>query len=313
MTSDGIVGRATWYKIAFVYVSVIKLGELDSEGERIGIGNTPPSSVLRLGATGADVLELQFILDSIEPFYSSLSSAIKDSYFGYETQNAVVEFQRYFGLDADGIVGARTWEKLYSVYKGIFDNGSVQIPGNGDGAEGPSYPGVLLSLGSSGGDVRLMQQYLSAIRIVYNSVLPLVVNGRYDMATEDAVKSFQNEFVLKEDGVVGPQTWTQIVRIYNLVKGKQTEIFTYPGVALRLGSTGPDVMTMEIVLNELHNYYPEIPAVAANGIFDESFRAAVIAFQIRFGLDPDGIIGPITWRRAIRERSNATNGINATG
>jgi peptidoglycan hydrolase-like protein with peptidoglycan-binding domain len=307
MTSDGIVGRATWYKISFVYVSVIKLGELNSEGERIGIGNTPPSSVLRLGATGADVLELQFILDSIEPFYASLPAVIKDSYFGYETQNAVVEFQRYFGLDADGIVGSRTWEKLYSVYKGIFDNGSVQIPDNGDGgADGPSYPGVLLSLGSSGGDVRLIQQYLSAIRIVYNSVLPLVVNGRFDMATEDAVKSFQNEFVLKEDGVVGPQTWTQIVRIYNLVKGKQTEIFTYPGTALRLGSTGPDVMTMQIVFNELHNYYSDIPSVAANGIFDENFRTAVVAFQRRFGLDPDGIIGPITWRRAVRERSNAT-------
>jgi peptidoglycan hydrolase-like protein with peptidoglycan-binding domain len=307
MTSDGIVGRATWYKISFVYVGVIKLGELDSEGERIGIGISPPSSVLRLGAAGPDVLELQFILDSIEPFYASLPSVIKDSYFGYETQNAVVEFQRYFGLDPDGVVGQMTWERLYSVYKGIFENGSIEIPDNGGDAGGQPYPGISLGPGSSGGDVRLIQQYLSAIRIVYNSVLPLIVNGRYDAATEEAVKSFQEEFVLTDDGIVGPQTWTQIVRIYNLVKGRQSEIFTYPGTPLRLGSTGPDVLTMQIVFNELHNYYPDIPLVEANGIFDESFRAAVIAFQRRFGLDADGVIGPITWRRAVAERANATN------
>ncbi|MDR3262730.1 MAG: peptidoglycan-binding protein [Clostridiales bacterium] len=310
MVSDGIVGRATWYKISFVYVGVIKLGELDSEGERIGIGLNPPTSVLRTGDTGADVLELQFILDAVEPFYSSLPTVAKDSYFGYEVYNAVMEFQRYFGLTADGIVGAATWNMLYSVYKGIFESGTVQIPDNGDGDENdtPPYPGVALRLGDTGPDIRLMQQYLSAIRIVYNSVLPLVVNGEYDRLTEDAVVSFQNEFVLTPDGVIGPVTWRQIVRIYNLVRGRHETIFNYPGTLLRYGSTGADVTTMQVVMNELHNYYPEIPQVAVSGIFDEAFRNAVIAFQRRFGLSPDGIIGPLTWNRAVRARSEATNG-----
>ncbi|MDR2091063.1 MAG: peptidoglycan-binding protein [Clostridiales bacterium] len=309
MTSDGIVGRATWYRIAFVYVGVIKLGELDSEGERIGIGNSPPNSVLRLGAAGTDVLELQFILDSIEPFYASLPAVIKDGYFGYELQNAVIEFQRYFGISPDGVVGPATWGLLYSVYKGIFESGSVQIPDNGGGgAAAPEYPGTLLRRGSDGENVRLIQRYLSAIRIIYNSVLPLVVNGKYDAATEDAVKSFQDEFILQEDGIVGPVTWTQIVRIYNLVKGKQAEVFTYPGTDLKQGSTGEDVMTMQLVLNELHNYYPEIPAFPADGIFDADFKGAVAAFQRRFGLTADGVIDETTWRRAVRERSNAANG-----
>lgn len=32
LTSDGIVGKATWYKISYIYVSVKKLAELGSEG-----------------------------------------------------------------------------------------------------------------------------------------------------------------------------------------------------------------------------------------------------------------------------------------
>ncbi|MDR1905848.1 MAG: peptidoglycan-binding protein [Clostridiales bacterium] len=313
MVSDGIIGRATWYKISFIYVSVIKLGEIDSEGERVGIGLNPSSSVLRLGATGADVIELQFILDAIEPFYPSIPTVIKDGYFGYEVQNAVSEFQRTFGLYADGVVGPATWAMLYSVYKGIFESGVVEIPDNGDTdmSEGPAYPGVALRLGDNGADVRLMQQYLSAIRLVYNSILPATADGQFDKATENAVKSFQNEFVLDSDGVIGSQTWREIVRVYNIVKGKQTEIFAYPGAALRLWATGPDVSTMQVVLNELHKYYPEIPATTINGVFDENLRTAVIAFQRLFGLEPDGIIGAVTWRRIIRERSNAANAANA--
>ncbi|MDR1940545.1 MAG: peptidoglycan-binding protein, partial [Clostridiales bacterium] len=197
MVGDGIIGRATWYKISFVYVSVIKLGELGGEGERIGIGLSPPAAVLRLGGTGRDVLELQFILDAIETFYPSIPPVIKDGYFGYEVQNAVIEFQRAFGLTADGVVGAATWNKLYSVYKSVFESGAVEIPPNAGGDPGgPEYPGYDIRIGDAGGDVRLVQQYLSAIRIVYNSILPVVVNGRFDQMTEDAVKSFQNEFVL---------------------------------------------------------------------------------------------------------------------
>ncbi|MDR2047524.1 MAG: peptidoglycan-binding protein [Clostridiales bacterium] len=312
LTRDGIVGRATWYKISFVYVGVIKLGEIDSEGERIGIGLNPPTSVLRQGMSGEGVLELQFILDAIEPFYTSVPPVIKDSYFGYEVQNAVTEFQRYFGLTADGVVGPSTWNMLYSVYNGIFNDGVVKIPDNGGGPAaapaGPPYPGAPLIPGDGGPDVRLMQQYLSAIRIAYNSVLPLVVNGNFDGATEESVRSFQNEFMLPADGAIGPETWGQIVRIYNLIKGLQSETFTYPGEPLRLGSVGPDVKTMQLVFGELRRYYPQIPEVAANGLFDESFRNAVIAFQRYFGLAADGVIGSETWRRAIRERSNAANG-----
>ena len=33
LTADGVVGRATWNKVSFIYVSVKDLAELTSEGE----------------------------------------------------------------------------------------------------------------------------------------------------------------------------------------------------------------------------------------------------------------------------------------
>lgn len=35
LTQDGVVGRATWYKISYIYVSVKDLAELTSEGETV--------------------------------------------------------------------------------------------------------------------------------------------------------------------------------------------------------------------------------------------------------------------------------------
>ena len=49
-----------------------------------------------------------------------------DGDFGYATYEAVVNFQRDHGLDADGIVGPSTWSALYnSVSKGSAVSGCL--------------------------------------------------------------------------------------------------------------------------------------------------------------------------------------------
>lgn len=122
---DGIIGKATWYAIVKIYVGVTQLAELTSEGIMIGIGETPPTTTLRMGASGELVLELQFLLDYISEFYYAIPPVVRTSRFGEITQTAVIEFQKNFGLSADGIVGAATWQKLYSVYHSI--EGAVDV------------------------------------------------------------------------------------------------------------------------------------------------------------------------------------------
>lgn len=127
LASDGIVGKSTWYKISTLYSAVTRLAELDSEGNSMGIGTVPPSSVLRQGSTGQDVITLQYLLDVISEYYPGIPAPVQDGIFGSGTRQAVTAFQQRMGLVADGIVGQGTWNALYRTYQGINQN--VPQPG----------------------------------------------------------------------------------------------------------------------------------------------------------------------------------------
>ena len=76
---------------------------------------------------------------------------------------------------------------------------------------------------------------------------------------------------------------------------------SYPGTPLRRGSTGPNVVVLQVALNRIAQSYPAIPKVpAVDGIFGPRTEATVRAFQRIFGLSPDGIVGPATWNAVVR-------------
>lgn len=118
LTPDGMVGKATWNKLSYLYTSVTRLAELDSEGTSLGIGTVPPSSVLRLGSSGQDVITLQYLLNVAAEFNAAIPAPAQDGNFGRETQQSVVAFQRAAGLEPDGRVGPLTWQALYQTYLG---------------------------------------------------------------------------------------------------------------------------------------------------------------------------------------------------
>jgi len=119
LSPDGIVGKSTWYKLSSLYTAVTRLSELDSEGNTLGIGTVPPSSVLRQGSRGPDVITLQYLLNVIAEYYPGIPAPTQDGIFGSGTQQSVVAFQRAMQLTPDGMVGPLTWRTLYEVYQGI--------------------------------------------------------------------------------------------------------------------------------------------------------------------------------------------------
>lgn len=127
LITDGIVGKATWYKLSSLYTAVTRLAELDSEGTKLGIGTVPPGVVLRQGLRGQDVVTLQYLLNVMAQYYPGIPAPVQDGIFGSGTRQSVVAFQRRMGLDPDGIVGVQTWQALYNHYLGIGEN--VPVPG----------------------------------------------------------------------------------------------------------------------------------------------------------------------------------------
>lgn len=169
-----------------------------------------------------------------------------------------------------------------------------------------SYPGTPLRPGSSGLDVQTIQTYLNRIRRNYPAI-PAITDpaGTFGESTRAAVEKFQSVFGLTADGIVGKTTWYQLSNIYTSVtrlaeldsEGTSLGIGTVPpNAVLRQGSRGQDVVTLQYLLNVISRYYPNVPAPTQDGIFGSGTRQSVIAFQQTMGLDPDGIVGALTWQ-----------------
>jgi len=192
---------------------------------------------------------------------------------------------------------------------------------NNIGAVTESYPGSPLSQGSQGRNVQIMQNYLNRIRVNFPAIPQISnPNGYFGADTANAVRAFQRAFNLTQDGVIGRGTWYKIVQIYvgvtklaELVsEGQRIGLGAEPPTStIREGSRGPDVTQLQFILNFLNQAYNDIPPVIQDSVFGRSTRDSVIAFQRKFGLTQDGIVGPATWKLLYQVYRNVEAGIGS--
>ncbi len=77
-----------------------------------------------------------------------------------------------------------------------------------------SFPGAPLSIGSSGPEVRQLQEQLSTISDIYYSIPGLGIDGTYGPMTAATVSAFQEQFDLPVTGVTDEATWYKVSAIY---------------------------------------------------------------------------------------------------
>lgn len=77
-----------------------------------------------------------------------------------------------------------------------------------------SWPGYLLEIGSSGTDVRTIQEQINVIAGAYPLIPKLTVDGIYGPATSNSVRVFQSVFGLPQTGIVDYRTWYKISELY---------------------------------------------------------------------------------------------------
>ena len=234
LTVDGIVGKATWYRMVGLYTGITRLSELDSEGQTIFGRSLEYPDAISLGDEGEKVIILQFFLNvlaSVNPFIPSVPASGK---FGEETLNSVKAFQQNSRLEVDGVVGQQTWDAIYDEFKGVVD--TVFISDNTLSITTIPYPGTVLSVGSSGDSVRTLQQYLNAISAANPSLPAVNPDGVFGEETRNAVLSYQRAFDLPPTGSVDEQTWNSIANTYkNVLSSTLAHPEQFPGRTLRLG------------------------------------------------------------------------------
>ncbi|MBR5495975.1 MAG: peptidoglycan-binding protein [Oscillospiraceae bacterium] len=211
LEDDGIVGKATWYKIKRIYNGVKQLNELSSEGVTVEEVQLLYPTVLQRGDSGVGVSTLQYYLAVIGYFNSNLPVVAITGDFDEDTYNAVLAFQNANGLTVDGIVGRQTWAKLSSVY----DQTVASLPQGYEGSTAAIFPGETLKYGSEGDSVRKLQTYLGVINDSFPQIPAPNVTGFYGDQTTNAIRVFQNEYGLPPTGNTGAATWNKIAQIYN--------------------------------------------------------------------------------------------------
>lgn len=219
LSPDGIVGKATWYKLIYVANAVKRLNDTLSEGVRFEDVTNPFPETLAEGAEGESVEVLQYFLQVIARFTPTIPAPPLDGIFGATTADSVRAFQREWGLEENGEVDLLTGQRLFEVYRADV----ASVPGSVYSQTARPYPGVPLRRGSSGEDVAELQGYLNRIAEVYPALTSIEVDGIYGDATENNVFIMQAALSLPETGVVDLATWEGIARVYDTILGGERE------------------------------------------------------------------------------------------
>jgi peptidoglycan hydrolase-like protein with peptidoglycan-binding domain len=145
-------------------------------GIGLGLGTAAPSyaasyPTLSTGSTGANVTSLQFLLTA-RGFTTTA-----DGDFGSGTEDAVRAFQSGAGLPADGVAGPQTFTALVMTVR--------------QGDEGAAVQALQVQLNKHGSG--------------------LDTDGDFGPATHTAVRNFQSAHGLAVDGIVGQNTWRELL------------------------------------------------------------------------------------------------------
>ena len=212
LAEDGIVGKATWYKVKSIFNGVKGLAELNAEGLTQEDVSREFSTVLRPGSTGSEVRQIQYYLSVLAYFDDELPLPEFDGTFGPATEATVRAFQRQQGLADDGIVGRDTWNAIIRRYDATRNS---IAPGALESTD-EIYPGRVLTPGQTGRDVEVLQRFLIEAAQRDPQIPAIEITGVYDEATENAVRAVQALVGLPQSGVTGALTWNAAV---NLAQG----------------------------------------------------------------------------------------------
>lgn len=209
LEENGIVDKATWYKIKYIYNAVKEISDLYSEGISIEEAQLLFNKTLEKGQSGIGVQSLNYLLSVIAHFDNNIPLLEVSDTFNENTEQMVIAFQNKYGLNPTGIVENTTWKTILEVYEQTLNT----IPTEYLIYEDEFFPGIYLSKGMRGDEVVRLQKFLLKICKQKHSIPGVVVNGTFDSLTEQSVKALQKRFNLDENGVVGPYTWYQIVEL----------------------------------------------------------------------------------------------------
>lgn len=172
-----------------------------------------------------------------------------------------------------------------------------------------AFPGISqlsrrLSVGSSGEDVRALQEALASMPDVYPEG---IMSGYFGALTKAAVAEFQMKYGIVSSssdagyGSVGPMTRAKLQEVFAIGTSNVVPPQVAPSAPattallltheISLGATGDDVTQLQAFLAADPSLYPE---GKVTGYYGSLTVAAVRRFQAKYGISQVGRVGPQT-------------------
>jgi N-acetylmuramoyl-L-alanine amidase len=179
---------------------------------------------LQRGSRGESVRDVRRRLEAL----GFPSSGDEPGYFGTWTERAVVVFQRDRGLRSDGVCGRQTW-------------GALVEAGRVLGERLLYYRQPMLR----GDDIAALQAQLGALGFDAGRV-----DGIFGPLAQEALRDFQRNSGLVDDGILGPETLNTLLRVGSKTNGQDVVAAirerqrlresprTLPGRRVVVGETG---------------------------------------------------------------------------
>jgi peptidoglycan hydrolase-like protein with peptidoglycan-binding domain len=164
---------------------------------------------------------------------AGFESGLIDGRMGWQTRNAVREFQRMNQLPATGFIDAQTWNKLRSESLIFEDQGFLIEPSEEiETAAQPevfvkpprddsSNPGTALKEKAVDKRQEIREKLKSTswikkiqVALKKSGFDPGPIDGKIGKKTKKAIVEFQNAKGLKPDGVIGIKTWEELSRYF---------------------------------------------------------------------------------------------------
>ncbi len=205
----GIVDKATWYRIKYIYNSVKKLADLYSEGITEEEATFLYNDELKYGDTGIEVEYIHYFLDAIAFLDKDIPRLPTNSIYNNNTITMVKAFQEKYNLPVTGIFTYSDWTVLKNAYRNILRS----FPTEYQDYVNELYPDYFLVRGSTGPDVKRFQNFLLKICRYDKSIPGVRVNGIFDELTEKSVKKLQQDYGFDINGIVGPLLWRKVVEL----------------------------------------------------------------------------------------------------
>lgn len=212
--------------------------------------------VLKIGSQGTDVSELQAALKLLGYFVGDV-----DGFYGESTASAVYRFQQASGLNADGIAGLATWNRLFPSASTATTPPRVSSRQNSTNKPASGFPVPSSLQRPNNRDTHV--------------IVPTTV-----------------EPVNRRNTTITPATVTPTTSVSAAVN-PETTVVSLP--ILKRGMRGPAIVQLQDRLRSL-GYFSS----SSDGVFGDVTQTAVKAVQQQFNIEPDGIVGAATWSILLR-------------